>query len=62
MKEECCMKGCKNEMGFLECAFKIEYCDECEKLLMTASKKKIDVSLCKDKKDLLELLKDKIKD
>ena len=56
------MKGCKNEMGFLECAFKIEYCDECEKLLMTASKKKIDVSLCKDKKDLLELLKDKIKD
>jgi len=50
MKEECCINGCENEIGFMECTFKIEYCDECEKLLIEANLKKIDDSLCRDKK------------
>jgi len=62
MNQKCCINGCKNEIGFIENVFKIEHCDECEKLLMIASKEKIDVSLCKNKKELLELLKEKIKD
>jgi hypothetical protein len=59
MNEKCSTKGCENEIEFVENFFGIEYCQECERLLMLASKNKIDVSLCKDKKELLEMLKDK---
>ena len=61
MNEKCCIKGCKNEIGFIESALGIRYCEECEELLITARSEKVDISLCRDKKDLIELLKDKIK-
>lgn len=61
MTEKCYMKGCKNEIGFIESTLRIKYCEECEKLLMAARSEKVDISLYRDKKDLLELLKGKIK-
>jgi len=61
MGEKCCVKGCENEIGFIESTLGIKHCEECEKLLLSASLEKIDTSLCKDKKELLELLKNKIK-
>ncbi len=61
MNEKCCVGGCKNEIEFIESALGIRHCEECERLFITARLEKIDVSLCRDKKDLIELLKDKIK-
>lgn len=61
MNEKCYTKGCKNEIGFIENTFGIRHCEECENLLMKANLRKIDISLCRDKKDLIELLKDKFK-
>ncbi|GEM_PF-6390866 len=40
MNEKCCTNGCKNEIGFIESTFRMEHCDECEKLLMSANLKK----------------------
>ncbi len=62
MNEKCCINGCENEIGFIENTFGIKHCEECEKLLIVAKLEKIDTSLCRNKKDLLELLKDKVKD
>jgi len=62
MSEKCRINGCKNEIGFIENTLGIRHCEECEKLLLTANLEKIDASLCRDKKELLELLKNKIKD
>ncbi|MEK7080425.1 MAG: hypothetical protein AAB925_01155 [Patescibacteria group bacterium] len=59
MNQKCCINGCKNEIGFIESALGIKHCDECERLLMSANKEKINTSLCKDKKDLIEVLKNK---
>lgn len=61
MNEKCCTNGCKNEIGLIEDIFGMEYCDECERLLMTAKLEKIDTSLCKDKEDLIKQLEGKLK-
>lgn len=61
MNKKCYTNGCENEIGFIESGFEIKHCEECEKLIMAARLKKVDTSLCKDKKDLVELLKGKIK-
>lgn len=61
MSEECCIKGCKNKLGFLEETFRIRHCEECERLLMTAKLEKIDISLYKDKEDLIKQLEGKLK-
>jgi len=61
MNKKCCIKGCKNEIGYMENTLGISHCDECERLLIAAKLEKIDTSLCRDKKDLVESLKGKIK-
>ncbi len=61
MEKKCHINGCDNELGFIESGFGIKYCEECEKLLVAAKLEKIDVFLCKNKKDLIELLKNKTK-